>query len=244
MSTVYSLIPERSLAAYSNVGSLVEVLCALITDPDEADDAAREYGVAGTPHNLSDFALTSGANGVSAALQTVAEWTMQQQGPEIAIRQIIAWDHRVGAWCACQVSREALRYVPPDENRPRAAIETAERWVVGDVAVEEVRDASYAAADAAADYSYAAARDGTPPALAYAARSAADASHAAYVVVFAAAVDAAAATADAAAEAYAIADAGAYIEDRQYRRSRRLARIKELARLREVIANACMKFPR
>jgi hypothetical protein len=54
---------------------------------------------------------------------------------------------------ACACARQALRYVPKGEERPRIAIETAERWARGEATIEEVR-----AADAAAD-AHAAARD-------------------------------------------------------------------------------------
>ena len=60
--------------------------------------------------------------------------------------------------CACACARTALRYVPAGEERPLAAIETAERWCRGDATLDEVRAArrgaayaAYAAADAAYD---------------------------------------------------------------------------------------------
>ena len=74
--------------------------------------------------------------------------------------------------CACACARTALRYVPAGEERPLAAIETAERWCRGDATLDEVRAArrgaayaadyaAYAAADAAAaaDYARRAARE-------------------------------------------------------------------------------------
>jgi hypothetical protein len=44
----------------------------------------------------------------------------------------------------------ALVHVPPGEERPRVAIETAEAWCRGEATIEEVRKASRNAADAAA----------------------------------------------------------------------------------------------
>ena len=58
--------------------------------------------------------------------------------------------------CACEIARTALQYVPAGEDRPRVAIETAERWTRGEATIEEVRvatanaTAAYAAAAAAA----------------------------------------------------------------------------------------------
>jgi len=71
----------------------------------------------------------------------------------------------VRAACAC--AREALVYVPAGEDRPRLAIETAERWTRGEATTEEVREAeaaahaaayaaAYTAADAAAHAAHAA----------------------------------------------------------------------------------------
>ena len=63
---------------------------------------------------------------------------------------------------ACATAREALRFVPEGEDRPRIAIETAEAWCRSEATIEQVREArwnaaayaaaAYAAADAAAAY--------------------------------------------------------------------------------------------
>jgi len=101
---------------------------------------------------------------------------------------------------ACACARTALKFVPEGENRPRIAIETAERWIVGDATIEEVRLARNAAADAYAAYAYA---------YAYAA-SAADAAYAAaYAAAAADAADAYAATYAYAYATYAYDDAAA-----------------------------------
>ena len=53
---------------------------------------------------------------------------------------------------ACDCARTALRFVPEGEDRPRLAIETAERWTRNEATIDEVRvAAAYAAAYAAAD---------------------------------------------------------------------------------------------
>ena len=56
---------------------------------------------------------------------------------------------------ACDCARTALRFVPEGEDRPRLAIETAERWTRNEATIDEVRAAADAA-DAAADAAYAA----------------------------------------------------------------------------------------
>jgi hypothetical protein len=107
-------------------------------------------------------------------------------------------DRKLLVSAACLCAREALKYVKPGEDRPRIAIETAERWVRGEATIEEVRAARNAADDhAAASAAYAAAY--AAYAAAYAAASAAYAADAAY----AAAAYAAYAAAAAAAYAYA-----------------------------------------
>ena len=64
-----------------------------------------------------------------------------------------ATDRKTLVRIACACARTALRFVPEGEERPRLSIETTERWLVGDAAIEEVRTA--AAAAAAYDAAYA-----------------------------------------------------------------------------------------
>jgi hypothetical protein len=56
---------------------------------------------------------------------------------------------------ACDCARAVLRFVPEGEERPRLAIEAAERWTRDEATIDEVRAAAYAAAYAA-DAAYAA----------------------------------------------------------------------------------------
>ena len=62
-------------------------------------------------------------------------------------------------WVACQIARTALVYVPAGEERPRAAIETAEAWTRGESTLEEVADVAYDASDAYDAYDAAASYD-------------------------------------------------------------------------------------
>ena len=55
-------------------------------------------------------------------------------------------DRKVIVRTACACAREALRFVPDGEIRPKTAIETAERWCNGEATIEQVRTASAAAA--------------------------------------------------------------------------------------------------
>lgn len=153
MHWTYKLIPQRSFDAYVRRGTLDEVMCALLVDPDEAYDAAQEYGTRNTPHSLSAFSDLRGMNGVEMALQTVSEWTTQQEDAERTVWQIVDWDRRVGIWCVCQLARTALKYIPQEENRPRLAIEAAEHWVAGRVDVAEVQSSANAVSTYVADLS-------------------------------------------------------------------------------------------
>ena len=133
----------------------------------------------------------------------------------LAVRRGI--DRKVLVRIACDCARTALRFVPEGEDRPRLAIETTERWLIGEATIEEVRAARGAA--------YAAA---------YAA-DAADAAYAAYAA-YADAADAAAYAAYAAAYA-AAADAAAYAAyAAAYAAARKAANIKMCAIVRQYIA--------
>ncbi len=115
-------------------------------------------------------------------------------------------DRRLIVLAACQCARLVLDRIPPGEDRPRLAIETAEAWARGEATIEQVREAGGASAYAAA---YASAAYAAAAAVYAAAHAAAHA--AAYAAVYAAADAAAAyAAADAAdADAYAAASASA-----------------------------------
>jgi len=101
---------------------------------------------------------------------------------------------RVAVLCACECARTALRYVPKGEDRPRLAIEAAERWAGNPT--EENRHAADAAANAAANAAAHAAANAT-----YAAYAAAHAAYAAANAAAHAAANAAYAAAHAAARA-------------------------------------------
>jgi hypothetical protein len=110
-----------------------------------------------------------------------ADWMLWLAGRVVARPLVVL------AACAC--ARTALRYVLAGEDRPRVAIETAERWARGEATIAEVRSAAayvayaanaYAAYAAAAAAAYAAAYAAAAAYVAYAAAAAyADAAYAA-----------------------------------------------------------------
>ena len=71
-----------------------------------------------------------------------ADWMLWLAGRVVARPLVVL------AACAC--ARTALRYVLAGEDRPRVAIETAERWARGEATIAEVRSAAAYVAYAAA----------------------------------------------------------------------------------------------
>ena len=91
--------------------------------------------------------------------RTLAEaWEQSERGDWLLwLAAKAGVDRRRLVMAACACARLALVHVPPGEERPRVAIETAEAWCRGEATIEQVRkacrnaDAAYdAAADAAA----------------------------------------------------------------------------------------------
>jgi hypothetical protein len=107
-------------------------------------------------------------------------------------------DRQKLVFCTCDIAETALIHIPPDEVRPRTAIETARRWARGEAGKEEVRP-TIGAVTIGAARSADAAVDAAVDAAAYAAYAARAARAAAH--------DAAAWAADAAVHAAAWAAA-------------------------------------
>ena len=124
---------------------------------------------------------------------TASQWDGDDADAVEMLRRCAGVDRRLVVLAACDCAETALRYVPPGEDRPRRAIETARAWARGQATLAQVRAAS-SAASAFVDAAYAVS--------AYAASSAASAS------AFAAASSAAFVFADAAAS-YAASSASA-----------------------------------
>jgi hypothetical protein len=131
-------------------------------------------------------------------------------------------DHVKIVRCACACARTALMYVPNGEDRPRLAIEAAEKWCENPskgnaAAAADAADAARAAADAAAyAAAYAAARAGIAAADAAADAAAYAAAYAAARAGIAVAARAAAAAASVVAANAAAARAGIAAADAAY----------------------------
>ena len=133
--------------------------------------------------------------------RTLAEaWEQSERGDWLLwLAAKAGVDRRRLVMAACACARLALVHVPPGEERPRVAIETAEAWCRGEATIEQVKEArrnaadayaayasspayaaaAYAAAAAAAAAAYASSPASSPAAAAYAAYAAADAADAA-----------------------------------------------------------------
>jgi len=108
-----------------------------------------------------------------------ADWMLWLAGRVVARKTVVL------AACAC--ARTALQYVPTGEDRPRVAIETAERWARGEATIAEVRSAANAANAYAAYAATYAANAYAAYAAAYAANAAAyAAAYATYAAAYAA----------------------------------------------------------
>ena len=98
-------------------------------------------------------------SGETSALRTVPidapSWD-EATDAEAMLRRCGRVDKRRVVMTACDIARVVLPLVPAGEDRPRVAIETAERWCRGEATVSEVMTAATAAwaaaraADAAA----------------------------------------------------------------------------------------------
>lgn len=225
MHPIYTMIPQRSFDAYVKRGDIVEVMCALIVDPNQAYAMAREYGVRDTPHSLSDFEKAGGSDAVETALLAASIWTMQQGSADTAISDIVYWDRRVAVWCACQVARTVLRFIPAGEDKSLRAIITAEAWVDGRADISQVRAS---AMELRKTYRPSATSYSNANASAHYAAESAISDSAAFNAVRMAAQAIVYSHPDYRTPGF---DSGVAVRE-------------ELVRLREVIADACLTFPR
>jgi len=77
------------------------------------------------------------------------------------IRKVDTWNDKTARLFACYCARDTLPIFEkkyPNDNRPRVAIETAERYANGEATIEELNAAWAAAWDAASDAAWDAAR--------------------------------------------------------------------------------------
>ncbi len=234
MHPKFTRIPQRSYKAFVP-GRKVELdalLAALAVDPLEAEDAFKLFGVGGIPHSLENFA-DRGRGAYRQALETISQWVTSRRSADSAIREIAQYDRRLGVWCAAQLARTVLRAVPKGEGRPLIAVETAERWVIGEATAQQCRDAASSSAAAAADMPF---------------RSAQSSTHAAYAAARAAktAVEHQSFASGTASSAAYAADMAAYYMDKSPSLSQaefKALRIADGRRLLEALADACLSYP-
>jgi hypothetical protein len=84
----------------------------------------------------------------------LAEWIMEQDTAQEAIRPIVNWDKRLAVWLAAAAAETALRFVPRGEVIPDAAIQAARKWIFGTITVNDLAaaaTAAYSAADVVMD---------------------------------------------------------------------------------------------
>lgn len=129
MHPVFTLVPERSYKAFvkDKLPTLDELMCALVVDPDEAQDVAKERKLR-IPHGLPVFA-DLGRVPYTAALQTIAQWMMQQPVEGAPLDLLAKYDRRLVAWIACQVARESLQFAHDYEEELLVILQKTERWV-------------------------------------------------------------------------------------------------------------------
>jgi hypothetical protein len=234
MHPVFSFVPNSSYKAYvkGDLPTLDELLCALIVDPLEAEDAAEQFGEKRTPHSLGDFArISHGA--LRQALETIAQWVLwmrdnHRKGADFAIKSITRYSIRLGAWCAAQVARSVLSYLD-NPSKAEEAIKYTEQWVMYQAYIDYVYVAGYAADSLARELSY----EGDESA-AFAMYSAAEA---AFVVGNSSPMQSAVGSVYAAASSKAFENASDLNLDYDDLVN------KEMLRLSNVVAEACVSFP-
>lgn len=166
MHSIYTEIDARSYDAIVKNGYLSEVLLALLVDPLEAEDVAdsvttRDMGkisisvnglVSSAPISPADFQALPSKDGFEKMKITLSQWAAVAADARESLLPMATWDVRFGIWCACQVARSALVYVPSGEERPLFAIEAAERWLQGKfygTPIHSIRSQLRSAADGA-----------------------------------------------------------------------------------------------
>lgn len=252
-------VPSRSFDIIYKNGWLSEALLALIVDPLAAEDIERTLERVreritivpdfednlpyDAPIRLADF-KDLGSKWVQVMLETMAQWVMYQQGSaSAAIGSIYLIDRRIAAWCACSVAREALRVMPPEDDRPLRAIIAVEKMVGSRRNNGVAQMYSEASEEAARRYLLSA--ESTRVSANYyldASRSAAAVAAGNLIQILTGSKERDQAVFVVDCVAYALAY---YEVSKDVRRADDWGTVKqmELMRLREVIAKACLSFP-
>ncbi len=246
----YTEIQRRSYDAIVKNGWLTEVVLAFAVDPKEpykiGDSLVRDAHqqlviVPDDPRSMPikapiEPAVIAKISKKAGALLklTIEQWVSRQEDARSAMIGVTLYDAKLGAWCAARLCRESVassRSIPPST---RLAIETAERWSVGESTAAEARSRGQAAAQHAES----------------ARRTSLFDAYAGYAAAYAAAIAAYAPSPDAAARAAecavfsARAIASAPSAPGPYRATHGGAGERdELVRLTSVVARACRYWP-
>jgi hypothetical protein len=133
----FSLVPERCWRAIVKDGLLGEILWALATDPNEADEI---YAWRDEMPTMSHFRDQCGNRGVDAALQTISEWNMLTLHVPSSVAAIARFDHRLGVWCCLQASRHLASFFPASPfDEPLSIVDA---WIRGRASPGSVHELS------------------------------------------------------------------------------------------------------
>lgn len=146
-SKTYPWIEERSLRAFNPKPdqALAPILCALIVDPLEAKDVAKEYGLS-FPHRLRDFQELNALKGVEAALQTAYAWASRNRyaafakDPWMGFLGIAQLDYRLLCWCLLSIARQpVLQTLDADDFDRETILDAVEAWCRSGKSTDQIK---------------------------------------------------------------------------------------------------------
>lgn len=143
MHPVYSYVSARSAKASferSRAPKLEELLRALATPPENAQDARREKEW--PPHGLADV-LASDKSAV--VMVTIAQW-IKDQGARMALAPLWKLEPKLAVWCVCAVVRRALAEASVS-GKPVRLIDAVEGFVRGKQSLGLMRELQQDVAD-------------------------------------------------------------------------------------------------
>ncbi len=159
---VYTYIDQRSFKAYMGnrpsepgVSELTRIMCALIVDPDAAEDAFELFGWRETPHSISDFLGISSAGSrravpaaetrgghamtMTAVLSTINVWFERQKSPGVALKDLTDYSTKLGAWCAAAVVERAVQELDRPRSPGAALVEIGQARQLGQSLIDALR---------------------------------------------------------------------------------------------------------
>ena len=141
MHPVYTLIPQRSYDAIVGRGdaSLPDLLTAIVVDPDEADDVAKQ-GIS-VDYSFDEIAYRGG-HLVSEALNSVAIWLNGRESRfPVSVGEISRWEPRLGAWILCSLIENLAPFVASsDEANVEDSVDIIRMYIAGKVPERVVED--------------------------------------------------------------------------------------------------------